>query len=94
MDSKEPASAPDAAEKKDEAQTHDIDYADPEEAEKVKASGLTDVAVTTGTENEVCIYKQRVKLYRFANEQWKERGVGNAKMLRNDKDQKIRFVMR
>ena len=94
MDSKEQASAPNAAEKKDEGKTHDIDYADPEEDQKVKLAGLDDVAVTTGTENEVCIYKQRVKLYRFSKEEWKERGVGNAKMLRNDKDKKIRFVMR
>lgn len=80
--------------KVEEAKTHDIDYADPEEAEKVKASGLNDVAVVTGTEGEVCIYKQRVKLYRFNDNQWKERGIGNCKLLRNDKEMKIRFVMR
>lgn len=57
MDSKDEKTAPEAAEKKEEGKSHDIDYADPEESEKVKASGLTDVAVTTGTENEVCIYK-------------------------------------
>ena len=34
----------DAAQKKvEEEKTHDIDYGDPEEAEKVKASGLQDV---------------------------------------------------
>ena len=57
-------------------------------------SGLKEVKVVTGTENEVCIYKQRAKLFRFRNEHWKERGIGNAKLLRNDKDKKIRFVMR
>ena len=48
-----------------EEQKHDVDYADPEEDEKTKVSGLTDVKVVTGTEGEVCIYKQRVKLFRF-----------------------------
>ena len=78
----------------EEEKKHDIDYADPEEDAKTKVSGLTDVKVTTGTEGENCIYKQRVKLFRFRDNQWKERGVGNAKLLRNDNEKKIRFVMR
>ena len=77
-----------------EEKKHDIDYADPEEDAKAKVSGLADVKVVSGTEGEVCIYKQRVKLFRFRDEQWKERGIGNAKLLRNDAQKKIRFVMR
>ena len=77
-----------------EEQKHDIDYADPEEDDKTKAGGLKDVKLKTGTEEEVCIYKQRVKLFRFRNEQWKERGIGNGKLLRNDNQKRIRFVMR
>ena len=89
----------DETKKADEGKTHDIDYGDPEEDEKVKAAGLADVAKTTGVEGEKCIYKQRVKLYRFGKDatgekQWRERGVGNAKMFRNDESLKIRFVMR
>ncbi len=80
-----------SAEKKNE---HDIDYADPEADAGAVATGLKDVEKVTGTEGEVCIYKQRVKLFRFRDEQWKERGIGNAKLLRNDKEKKIRFVMR
>ena len=79
---------------KEKGAGHDIDYGDPEEDDKVKAAGLKDVEKTTGTEGEVCIYKQRIKLYRFSKEEWKERGVGNCKMMRNDADKKIRFVMR
>jgi hypothetical protein len=75
-------------------QKHDIDYADPEEEQKTKAEGLTDVKVVSGTEGEVCIYKQRDKLFRFRDNQWKERGIGNAKMLRNNEKKQIRFVMR
>ena len=78
----------------EEEKKHDVDYTDPEEEGKVKAAGLADVKLTTGTEGEVCIYKQRVKLFRFRDNQWKERGVGNAKLLRHDNDKKIRFVMR
>ena len=77
-----------------EEQKHDIDYADPEEDQKTKVSGLKDVAVVSGTEGETCIYKQRVKLFRFRDNQWKERGVGNAKLLRNNDKKQIRFVMR
>ena len=46
------------------------------------------VHIVTGEENEVELYSQRVKLYRF-NEangtekgEWKERGLGDLKMLR------------
>ena len=77
-----------------EEKKHDIDYADPENDAQTKVSGLVDVKVVSGTEGECCIYKQRVKLFRFRDEQWKERGIGNAKLLRNDAKKSIRFVMR
>ena len=51
------AATDDATKKVEEEKTHDIDYGDPEEAEKVKAAGLKDVEKVTGTEAEVCIYK-------------------------------------
>ena len=41
-----------------------------------------------------CIFKMRTKLYRFNDNQWKERGVGNLKMLRDRKERKIRVLMR
>ena len=78
--------------KPEEDKKHDVDYADPE-GEEAKEK-LPDVKLASGTEGEVCIYKVRVKLFRFRDNQWKERGVGNAKLLRNDKEKKIRFVMR
>ena len=73
---------------------HDIDYTDPEESGKTQAAGLKDVKTETGTEGEVCLYKMRIKLFRFRDGQWKERGVGNGKLLRNDTAKKVRFVMR
>ena len=38
--------------------------------------------------------KHRVKLFRWRDEQWKERGIGNAKLMRDRSDKRIRFVMR
>ena len=38
--------------------------------------------------------KIRAKLFRWRDEQWKERGVGNAKLMRDREEKKIRFVMR
>ena len=78
----------------DEDKKHDVDYTDPEEEAKAQVSGLADVAVVKGTEGEVPIYKQRVKLFRFRDSQWKERGIGNLKLMRNDETKKIRVVMR
>ena len=36
----------------------------------------------------------RAKLYRFRDDQWKERGTGNAKLMRHKESKKIRFIMR
>lgn len=52
------------------------------------------VEVKTGEEEDDLIYKGRGKLFRFKNEEWKERGVGDVKLLRNKKTNKIRLIMR
>jgi len=38
--------------------------------------------------------KIRAKLFRWRDEQWKERGIGNAKLLRDREEKRVRFVMR
>ncbi|NXM68363.1 RBP2 ligase, partial [Serilophus lunatus] len=50
----------------------------------------------TGEEDEKVLYSQRVKLFRFDPEtsQWKERGVGNLKILKNEVNGKVRILMR
>ncbi|NXH21299.1 RBP2 ligase, partial [Bucco capensis] len=50
----------------------------------------------TGEEDEKLLYSQRVKLFRFDPEtsQWKERGVGNLKILKNEDNGKVRILMR
>ena len=39
--------------------------------------------IATGEEDEDEIYSQRSKLYRFRDGEWKERGIGNAKLLKH-----------
>ncbi|TSQ01575.1 E3 SUMO-protein ligase RanBP2 [Bagarius yarrelli] len=54
------------------------------------------VDLVTGEEDEECLYTVRVKLFRFDNEthQWKERGVGNLKLLKNNQNGRLRVLMR
>ena len=86
---------------------HDVEYADPEEEEKralgqavyimtliLQTVDIPEVAKVTGEEEEECIFKMRSKLFRKRDEQLKERGIGNAKLMRHKENKKIRFVMR
>lgn len=54
------------------------------------------VELVTGEEDETVLYSQRVKLFRFDTEigQWKERGVGTMKILKNEVNGKLRMLMR
>ena len=52
------------------------------------------VATKSGEENLECVMKIRAKLFRWRDEQWKERGIGNAKLMRDRAEKQIRFVMR
>lgn len=88
---------------------HDVDYKDPEEETKGTWEkkvclhfnsnsniqvDLPEVKKVTGEENEECIFKMRAKIYRMRDDQWKERGTGNAKLLRHKENKKIRFLLR
>jgi E3 SUMO-protein ligase RanBP2 len=53
-----------------------------------------EVAVVTGEEDEDVLYCHRAKLFRFVDSDWKERGVGDFKILKHKKNNKIRFLMR
>ena len=77
-----------------EENKHDVDYADPEKDAEIKAGGLADVKVVKGTEGETCIWKCKIKLFRFNDSQWKERGVGFGKLMRNDELKRVRMVAR
>ncbi|XP_028289444.1 ranBP2-like and GRIP domain-containing protein 3 isoform X2 [Parambassis ranga] len=54
------------------------------------------VDLITGEEDEQVLYSQRVKLFRFdtGTSQWKERGVGNLKFLKNNSNGRLRVLMR
>jgi len=57
---------------------------------------LNEVDVVTGEELEEVLHEIKVKLYRFDTEkaEWKERGLGVAKILEHKETKKIRLLMR
>lgn len=57
---------------------------------------LDEVEVSTGEEEEENLFDYKSKLYRYDNEssEWKERGVGQAKLLKHKESSRIRFLMR
>ena len=55
------------------------------------------VDVKTGEENEITLFEHRAKLLRYVKEtkEWKERGIGNMKVMVNKEDpNKVRLLMR
>lgn len=83
------------ASKKDEDEEAGEDV-NPEEEVKGdwKAVDLPEVEIKSGEEDKDLIYKGRGKLYRWHEEQWKERGTGDVKLLRDKSTQKVTLVMR
>ena len=53
------------------------------------------VDVVTGEEDEVVLFEERAKLFRFSDDtkEWKERGLGQAKLLHNPATGKVRFII-
>ena len=53
-------------------------------------------SISTGEEDEEEMFRHRAKLYRYDrdNKAWKERGVGDIKVLRNPKTGNARILMR
>eukprot|EP00244_Chara_vulgaris_P005968 TRINITY_DN2289_c0_g1_i4.p1 TRINITY_DN2289_c0_g1~~TRINITY_DN2289_c0_g1_i4.p1 ORF type:complete len:234 (-),score=84.33 TRINITY_DN2289_c0_g1_i4:416-1117(-) len=90
----EPASTASAAATEEEERT-------PEEEEDTGANftplvKLEEVAVSTGEEAENTLFDIKSKLYRFdkSRNEWKERGVGQVKLLEHKETKKIRLLMR
>ena len=56
----------------------------------------SDVTVQSGEENEMVLFFHRAKLYRFDvfSKQWKERGIGDIKILKHKQTGKCRILMR
>lgn len=53
-----------------------------------------EIEVKTGEENEEEMLCERAKLFRFVEKEWKERGIGQIKILKNPQDHKVRILMR
>ena len=53
-----------------------------------------EVEVTTGEEGYKVMFTARTKLYRFTEKQWKERGLGDIKILYSSEKQHARLIMR
>ena len=50
--------------------------------------------IKSGEEDEEVLFSHRAKLYRFHTNQWKERGLGDMKILKHKTTGKIRLLMR
>lgn len=55
---------------------------------------LKEVEVKTGEEDETLFWSGRSKLYRWTNGEWKERGLGESKLLKHKEKGTIRFLLR
>lgn len=53
-----------------------------------------EVNVTTGEEDDDILFENRAKLFRYVDKEWKERGVGIVKILKNRGTDKVRLLMR
>ncbi|GAB0100417.1 hypothetical protein DMENIID0001_164570 [Sergentomyia squamirostris] len=52
------------------------------------------IDVKTGEENEEVVYSHRAKLFRYVDGEWKERGTGDVKILRDKSSNVLRVLMR
>ena len=70
------------------------DSHDPQFTPIIELPSLVDV--TTGEEDEEIVYSHRAKLFRFDAElkQWKERGLGDLKILKHKTKNRFRIVLR
>ncbi|XP_025408768.1 E3 SUMO-protein ligase RanBP2-like isoform X2 [Sipha flava] len=48
----------------------------------------------TGEENDTILFERRAKLYKYVEKEWKEKGIGQLKILKNNDTDKVRLVMR
>ncbi|GAX86097.1 hypothetical protein CEUSTIGMA_g13510.t1 [Chlamydomonas eustigma] len=90
--------APAAKEAEDEGEGDEEGGAAEEEcqAEFKPLVQLEEVETSTGEEEEDCLFECKTKLYRFDGDsgEWKERGIGQAKLLQHKENKKVRMLMR
>ena len=85
-----------AAAKKDNDSGAEDDADDSyQEPEFVPIASLPEeVELLTGEEGEQVLFQNRAKLFRFSEKQWKERGLGDIKILQDKESSKFRLLMR
>lgn len=89
------ASAPKAAAADGDDEAADAAAAEAEcKAEFTPLVKLEQVTVATGEENEDILFEAKSKAYRFIEGEWKERGLGPIKLLKDKDSGKIRLLMR
>ncbi|KAI1286013.1 E3 SUMO-protein ligase RanBP2 [Halotydeus destructor] len=85
-------------EKPSEAEEDDRDESDVDDSQlNLPQIALPDVIeVKTGEEDEESVYVHRAKIYRYDKEtkEWKERGVGDLKILKHKTENRYRMLMR
>lgn len=53
-----------------------------------------EIEEVTGEENDTILFERRAKLYKYIQKEWKEKGIGILKILKNSDTNKVRLVMR
>jgi len=53
-----------------------------------------EIEEVTGEENDTILFERRAKLYKYIQKEWKEKGIGILKILKNCDTNKVRLVMR
>lgn len=86
----------DSEEKPAEKKGDDAEAADENDPQFEPIVHLEKVDVKTNEENEDVLFKVRAKLFRFDGDakEWKERGTGDCKFLKNKDSGKVRLLMR
>ncbi|KAF8571816.1 hypothetical protein P879_01362 [Paragonimus westermani] len=89
-------SQPAASPSKDDQDTDEVEQVDEEKLnfKPVLSIMPAKVTVCTGEENEEVIFCERAKLYRWGSGMWRERGVGELKLLRTPSTGAVRCLMR
>ena len=84
--------------KHNESTTSENEYYQDDEADNLYFEPIIPlpdkVDVKTGEEEEVALYSHRAKLFRYTDGEWKERGVGDIKILKHNGTGKVRLLMR